>query len=112
MTKLKANLVIDVFLLGMCIIPSLWALSIDLNGSTEFWFQRSGSIMVIFAVLLEFNLFKYNSVEEAGTVYVEGQAVSKGGALPTFKKIIKVFGFILAILGTLIWGYGDLPFKA
>lgn len=77
----------------------------------NYWFQRSGSLMVLFAVLLELNSLKYNEVKGSENVFVNGEPVAKAEDLPRFKKAMRILGFFLAIAGTFIWGYGDLPFK-
>ena len=112
MNKKQTNYTLDFILLALAVIPAAYSLYLDLNGSNEAWFQRSGSLMVFFAVLLELNLLKFSEVEESSSVFIEGNPAAKSTPLPRFKKVMQITAFIIAAVGTFIWGYGDLPFKA
>ncbi len=79
----------------------------------EIWFQRSGSMMVLFAVWVEFKLFTManftSPVSEKGLTIgdtIEGGELKLkyGGVITTLKYIAAA----LALMGTLIWGYGDI----
>lgn len=74
------------------------------------WFQRSGSITVMFSVWCEYNLAKVN-----GYIYPSGLVALDDAQLSEkYKKIYKIaryFGVLLAISGTIIWGYGDQLIK-
>lgn len=71
------------------------------------WFQRSGSITVMFAVWSEYNLSKANEhVNLSGIITNEQSRLSEKYS---FKfKAMQFFGVLLGIVGTVIWGYGDL----
>jgi hypothetical protein len=112
MNKIHTNYIIDFILLALAVIPAAYSLYVDINDSNEYWFQRSGSLMVLFAVFLELNLLKYSEVEESGTFFIEDKPALKSRPLPFIKRVMRVVAFLLAALGTFIWGYGDLPFKA
>jgi hypothetical protein len=77
------------------------------NESIGTWFQRSGSFMVLLAVLVEYKLFSINGdVNPNGVISVEqGELSEKFGR---WHKVSTYLAVLLAILGTLIWGYGDL----
>ena len=62
-----------------------------------FWFQRSGAILVATALTAEFFVGDY-------TATVETHLVGR------LRRIVKVIGYGVAILGTLVWSYGDVPF--
>ena len=108
---MRTNCIFDFLLVAFAIIPAAYSLYLDVNGSNESWFQRSGSLMVLFAVLLQLNLLKYSEVEESSGVFIEGKPAMKSRPLPPLKKAMQLLAFILAALGTFIWGYGDLLFK-
>jgi len=83
-------------------MPS-WANTLESNAT---WFQRSGSLVVLFAALSEYMLFKtyaYISPSEA--------AYSVPFDTPKWYKylynIISILGLVLLVTGTIIWGYGD-----
>ncbi|NRQ40957.1 hypothetical protein HRH59_00010 [Rheinheimera sp. YQF-2] len=72
------------------------------------WFQRSGSIVVALAVWIE---LKNNSI--SGYIYPSGLSTSDFTILKNEYRwlylAVRWSGFFLAISGTLIWGYGDIP---
>ena len=77
------------------------------------WFQRSGSLTVLFAVWAEYKIFKVHTLtmpmSEGGETY---QDAAHTGVLKTkYGKKLNAINFVsvsLVILGTIIWGYGDL----
>ena len=71
------------------------------------WFQRSGSIMVVFALFAEMKAYEmFDVLKPAALVdHTFGYVHQK------YKRQIKFFNvaaLFLAIVGTVIWGYGDL----
>lgn len=99
----------SIILLMASVLPLL-AYFIDFrpNGETAgSWFQRSGSIMVMLIILSEFRLFsiaRYEIPVDKGTL--QKQPVSE-----EFKKpytLISYLSVLIAAIGTIIWGYGDL----
>ncbi|MFA1012254.1 MULTISPECIES: hypothetical protein [Pseudomonas syringae group] len=74
------------------------------------WFGRSGAVMTVFALLAETLLLKARlSITPAGFGW-EGLNELRKIFLPQFEKV-EAHIFILVISGTIIWAYGDLPFK-
>ena len=87
----------------ICAFNGVW---LPANEPADIWFQRSGSITVLFAVWIEYNLMKVNDhINPSGIVISEQTRLSK--------KYKFVFGAaqylaaLFAITGTVIWGYGD-----
>ena len=78
--------------------------------TTGGWFQRSGSIVVALVVWIE---LKNNSID--GYIFPNGMVSSEYGIFSkeykTYFLAIRWFGVTLAILGTIIWGYGDILLK-
>ncbi|PSW80262.1 hypothetical protein [Photobacterium damselae] len=117
--KVKRELLTSVpILLLAFIFPILaWFGIFQLEDNSAIWFQRSGSITVLFAVWVEFKLFKLagltNPISENGKTYDD---IRKSDYLQTHNlkkiQIIKYLSAVLAISGTVIWGYGDLIFIA
>jgi hypothetical protein len=73
------------------------------------WFQRSGALMVFFAVWAEFRLQSIS-----GLVDPNGYVVAEFRAFEPYKpwwSIFRISGLVLALIGTFIWGYGDLFFR-
>ncbi|HAV1550653.1 TPA: hypothetical protein ACX3EK_004595 [Vibrio parahaemolyticus] len=117
--KVKRELLTSVpILLLAFIFPILaWFGVFQLEDNSAIWFQRSGSVTVLFAAWVEFKLFKLagltNPISENGKTYDD---MRKSDYLQTHNskkiQIIKYLAAVLAISGTVIWGYGDLVFIA
>ena len=101
-------------LLSIALVAVLISLATDIlckEGEPRFWFQRSGSIMVLMTAWVEYKLSRINAdINPPPSGYVaELKWREKYGK--RYKTISYVaLGFI--VLGTFIWGYGDIPFKA
>ena len=104
----------DLFIVLLAISICVLSFLIDkfgLSHSKEItWFGRSGSIMVIIGIFLEW--WQNKNTE---TVYVRDLSqtllhVSKED-MTTPRKIFHYIAIGLAVLGTLIWGYGDICFE-
>lgn len=81
------------------------------------WFGRSGSLIVLFAVMSEYLLLKaknehiYNLIVK-GRWNAENSLRPTGVLAPDKTHLIKEkAAHVSVVLGTLIWGYGDLLLK-
>jgi len=107
---------IDILWVLLAIAPTSYALLCDIQISISdlehkyYWFQRSGSLMVLFAVTLDFEQSKYIHREESISPRI-GTNILIGKELSNARRLIQHFAVFLILIGTLIWGYGDLPFK-
>lgn len=75
-----------------------------------YWFQRGGSIAVLLAAISEYMLLCVDSeinYPESGYVG-EDKWKKKYG---TLHKSANIFALMVAVIGTIVWGYGDIPFK-
>ena len=111
--NIKKTLLQSSLLILFGIIPPLLALTTDWRPEGEnmaSWFQRSGSILVIFSVLVEFKLLTLFSTFYPGA---EAMLWTDTIAKKYYKKYLFVtyLSAILAIIGTIIWGYGDVLIK-
>tara|TARA_R110002050_G_scaffold85091_3_gene181605 strand:+ start:5285 stop:5644 length:360 start_codon:yes stop_codon:yes gene_type:complete len=77
-------------------------------------FSRSGSLMVLFAVIANHSLLKgrdeyhHNQLQ----AYSRGTRVNLEEIHPSKKhQYLETFAHINIVLGTVIWGYGDLLFQ-
>lgn len=79
---------------------------VDLGG----WFSRSGAITTVFALLAEAIAVRAKlSITPPGFGW-KGLNEQRQKFIPMFDKADLVI-FLLVITGTLIWAYGDIPFK-
>ncbi|RNL61411.1 hypothetical protein [Zhongshania marina] len=75
------------------------------------WFQRSGSVMVLFASIAEFFSVKMHGVFNPAHLTNEPLFNTKlKFSLQSFK--LMAVSAVLIGLGTLIWGYGDIFVKS
>lgn len=84
------------------------------TGTDGSWFARSGAIMVLLAVIAEFqvNAARESSVETSSFVKIEDRAVVvKRELSPRYNTLAKI-AHIEIVLGTVVWGYGDCFFKS
>ena len=83
-----------------------------INFKNEYYpFMRSGAILVIIGIIIEMEYTVRNGSE--GTV-TRGSTtiIPKDSILPkkTFKEWLEHIGIAWIIIGTLIWGFGDIPY--
>lgn len=88
--------------LPMLIVVILSGISLyfDLRSNEgHFWFQRSGALMGAAGIYIGFHEGNWKITERNTDLYINTNIWYQWLAL------------FLGILGTLIWAYGDLPFK-
>lgn len=102
----------DISLLVLAVAPALVSLAVDVHFANEyFWLQRAGSLMVLFGIILDFRQYGFAETQEARKVYSEGKPQIIGKVVPEPRKRLQKAAIALAVVGTLIWGYGDVPFR-
>ncbi|WP_020412057.1 hypothetical protein [Microbulbifer variabilis] len=95
------------FLAGSLPIMAWYSFLIPNDEPSDIWFQRSGSLMVLFAVWAEYNLMKVNEhINLSGSSYSQQSVLAE--RYKTIYNIAQYSAAVLAILGTFIWGYGDV----
>lgn len=72
-----------------------------MKDSPELWFQRSGSLITLVGVLLEYHLVKIRFMP-----YSERAEQKQISNFP--ERVV----LLMIVIGTIIWGYGDLLFPA
>ncbi|SDK68621.1 hypothetical protein [Microbulbifer yueqingensis] len=122
---------------GVIVAISALSLIVDLMGSAGiYWFQRSGALIVLAGVELQYA--KLTSLWQRAVGddtrektsrdgELQGRAVDIKGVKANSEELrafaLRLHGgnrqnsatenvaFVFIILGTLIWGYGDVPFR-
>ena len=73
----------------------------------DVWFQRSGSVAVFIAVYLEYIAqFQLKNLAE-----FEIERITFDRPFSSYFELISQFCVGLAIIGTIVWGYGDLLYE-
>ena len=69
-------------------------------------FQRSGSILVLIGVIVEFLLLQFSKKE----IYkdISSPMNQKERVMPLKFRLMQSMAHIYVVLGTFIWGYADL----
>ena len=86
---------------AICLAVFVTSLLLDITNqnSQMFWLQRSGSIITILGAWIAFHESRESMKMVDGSLYIETE-------LP-----YKYISLIMIAVGTVLWGYGDIPFK-
>ncbi|AUJ68833.1 hypothetical protein [Pseudoalteromonas sp. NC201] len=80
-----------------------------LKDEPKIWFQRSGAILVCLAIMVEFGILKILKMEHESRETVSEQAGER--AYKTMYFLGHILAFLFAIVGTLVWGYGNIIYS-
>jgi len=110
-SEINQNYKLDVLIVFIAIVLAVTSLVFDISKIPVYWFQRSGCIMVLSAVCLEFRQLlvpvEQDELKSLGGLHL-GYVMSKQ---KDGQKTFQIIALFLSIFGTGIWGYGDLFFK-
>ena len=113
--KIKGELLttLPILFLSLAVPISAWHGVFQYDTDVTIWFQRSGSLMVLFAVWLEYKLFKISAIANpiSGNGVTWQDMAHRDALNEKYGSILKIYKYItavLAIIGTVIWGYGDI----
>ena len=96
------DLKLDIVLIALAILVVLFSLGMDIAAGEPDWFQRSGSLMVLFSgVLASRGLNKHWRKSDVSHLRGYWLRTSRN------QQIVDGIALVLLITGTLIWGYGD-----
>jgi hypothetical protein len=113
-------------LLTWCICIFLLVVSWQLNAlafiDTPNWFSRSGSLVAITAALSEWWLLnriemhhkwvhQCSIIPKQSPYRLEAEQIGTETYIEPVEKIANVSNVILIVLGTIVWGYGDILYK-
>jgi hypothetical protein len=98
----------EIILLGLSLLWTVGSVFASLTYPKGNWFCRSGAVMVLLAVIVDFHIGKLQQARDSSASVVAGVGVPVSGAFPIIKQHLAKAAHIFAILSTLIWGCGDL----
>jgi hypothetical protein len=79
------------------------------------WFSRSGSVMALAGAAVTFRLVNVYQHGLAAALKEGIMSVARGIELgfepPRSYQVLAYLGYLTGIIGTAIWGYGDLLFR-
>lgn len=106
--KLKRSDVTEILILALAVLWVVGSLVASLVNPQGNWFCRSGAIMVLLSLFVEFRIGKAQQSKTSSASVAAGLGIPMGSDLPIIKQRIAKVSLWFAVLGTLIWGYGDL----
>lgn len=110
---MNKKLKLEYLLLLVSVIFVATSLIIDLCTSSSTLFARSGSILVLFSVIVEYRIsgFVYDDIQRAMLLSRKIDISVPVKAKPQKETVlVSRLAHTLVIVGTVIWGYGDLLF--
>lgn len=76
-----------------------------------YWFQRTGSIVVVAMLIIEYRYHLLASSVPSKVYYEKSIPLQVGFKVGWLRKRIHIVSLSIGFTGTLIWAFGDLPFK-
>lgn len=104
----KPSLGIALLLAGLAAVAG--SLYLSLASGDGAWFQRSGSLFLLFSALVEIQQSSIKQPKESGGVTINDTSVMIRNPIPNVSKWLHRFAWSGIVIGTCIWGYGDLLF--
>ena len=106
----RKALTISILLALVSAIPLVCSVIFSLISGDGEWFQRSGSLCVLFSVILEIHETRLRRPRPSNTVFAEGAPQLLHHSVPRVHEWFHRAAWTGVVAGTLIWGYGDLLF--
>jgi hypothetical protein len=94
-----------IFISVVCGLLAAFGILKPENEPREIWFQRSGSLVVLFAAIGEYYVSNMRvTLRPAGYVGITAMENELSFSVKFFHSV----ALTLVVMGTIIWGYGDL----
>jgi hypothetical protein len=97
----------EISLLLIGVLWSVFSYFFTLYGEPDIWFTRSGAVLVLMAVIVEFRLGIIQQRNSSRSTVVAGLGIPNSSRSPSENKNVAAVAHVLAVTGTLIWAYGD-----
>ena len=89
----------------------LVSLEMSFTQNSGEWLQRSGSLIVLFSVVLEILQTLAKQPIPSNRVFSESVPVATSPPVSKTSKWFHIIAWFGIVIGTFIWGYGDLLFE-
>lgn len=89
---------------------SLTSYFYSISGEQSTWFARSGAILVLFAIIVEYRLNKMVQAEINNANISAGFNIPAGIRVPRANSSLAIVSHVAVLSGTIIWAYGDLMY--
>ncbi|MCL7940256.1 hypothetical protein M8009_08070 [Halomonas sp. ATCH28] len=101
---------VEALLMMMAVVPVLLSAYASLVTGDGHWFQRSGALMVLFSVGVEYHRKYLLRCLESGTRSWLAASIRPARLVTRFWRAVPFVCYLSIVVGTLIWSYGDLLF--
>ena len=106
----RTSLILSFALVIGCIMTVFASIVVSYCLNDGEWFQRSGSLCVLFSVILEIHQTLKKEPQPSRSVSVEGGPTMIGRPPSPLDVWFHRFAWFGIVAGTVVWGYGDLAF--
>lgn len=106
--KNMSRLKIEAFLLLAGLAWMLVSFYNSFGDKPEAFFARSGAVVVILAIYVEFQLSKESHKMLHNNFFAKANGLKTIPILPIRHIVLSWCAHTLVVVGTLVWGYGDL----
>ncbi|WP_416137775.1 hypothetical protein ACM26W_15000 [Halomonas sp. HK25] len=102
---------VEAALMVFAMLPVVVSALVSLITGDGHWFQRSGALMVLFAVGVEYHRKHLLSCRlDIGRTSGPGVSTRMARLIIRFWRAVPYACYLAIVIGTLIWSYGDLLF--
>jgi hypothetical protein len=103
--------VVEVILLVVACSWSFFSFYNSFGLDPHLFFARSGAVVVLLAVIVQYRLNRDNYILLHNIFVLKNQGYKVTPVIPRRHHIVAVTSHALVIIGTVIWGYGDIWHK-
>lgn len=107
----RGDYAIELILMLLAMVPVLVSAYASIQTGDGHWFQRSGALMVLFAVAVEYHRTRMLRRPNRGGVTAAGVPTNSPYAVVRLWRSLPYVCYLAIFAGTIIWSYGDLLFK-
>lgn len=101
----------DVGLCAVAVLAPLVSALVSFRTGNGLWFARAGSLTVLFAAAVQFRLAQQSDAgHRRAQMSLAIGGLPLGGDVSSLQTWLARISLWLMIVGTLVWGYGDLLF--
>ncbi|TLF51759.1 hypothetical protein FEI13_07390 [Halomonas urmiana] len=103
---------IEALLMLLAVVPVMVSAYASLVTGDGHWFQRSGALMVLFSIGVEYHRKHLRDCLESDGRHWLVSSSTPARLVRRFWRAIPFVCYLAIVVGTLIWSYGDLLFVA
>ncbi|MDN3520299.1 hypothetical protein [Halomonas ramblicola] len=102
---------VEAAMMLLAVVPVMISAYASLVTGDGQWFQRSGALMVLFSIGVEYHRSKVQCYATGNTGTRSAVTHILVASVRRFWKAVPFVCYLSIVTGTLIWSYGDLLFR-